>query len=136
MATPTPGPLSRFLRFTTQEEPVLSAATLVAIALAIVSRFVPLTDDDLQLLALILLPFAPAVLARIKAWSPASVERLRAQADERRAEAYRDGHSAGFEWGRQVGEGTTPAPAGGRAAREAQLITGAVNRDKPVPPAS
>ena len=123
MPKPAPGPLSRFLRFTTQEEPVLSAASLVAIALAIISRFVTLTDDDLQLLALILLPFAPAVLARLKAWSPASVQRLRAQADERLSEAYRDGHSAGFEWGRQVGEGTTPAPAGGRPGREAQLVT-------------
>lgn len=133
MATPTPGPLSRFLRFTTQEEPVLSAATLVAIALAIVSRFVPLTDDDLQLLALILLPFAPAVLARLKAWSPASVQRLRAQADERLSEAYRDGHSAGYEWGRQVGEGTTPAPAGGRRGREAQLVTRAPATDRADP---
>ena len=52
---PPTGPLSRFLRFTTQKEPVLSAASLVAIALAIITRFVPLTDDDLQLLALLAL---------------------------------------------------------------------------------
>ena len=71
-----PGPLARFRKFTTQDEPVLTAAGVVAAALYVISRFVPgLTDDDLQLIALVLLPFAPAILARFRAWSPTSVER-------------------------------------------------------------
>lgn len=120
--SPSTGPLSRFLRFTTQKEPVVSAGFLAAVVLYVISRFVPLTDDDLQLLGLLLVPVIPALIARFAAWSPASVARLRAQADQDRAEIYRDGHSAGYEWGRQVGEGTTPAPAGGRAGREASLV--------------
>lgn len=73
---PTGGPLARFMRFTTQKEPVLSAAVVAAFALYMVTRFVPgITDDDLELLGLLLVPIVPALLARLRAWSPLSVEK-------------------------------------------------------------
>lgn len=111
------GPLSRFLRFTTQKEPVLSAASLVAIALAIVTRFVPLTDDDLQLLALLLLPFAPAVLARLRAWSPASVDRERSAA-----------YQAGQEHARLVAQGVIHEVGGAQPAPKPRPVRRATRK--------
>ncbi len=82
---PAGGPLSRFMRFTTQKEPVLSAAVVAALVLYVITRIVPgLTDDDLQLLGLLLVPIIPALLARLRAWSPVSVEKAL-------GEAYQDG---------------------------------------------
>ena len=86
---PAGGPLSRFMRFTTQKEPVLSAGVVAALVLYLITRFVPgLTDDDLQLLGLLLVPIIPALLARLRAWSPVSVERAV-------ADAYQDGQQDG-----------------------------------------
>lgn len=67
--------LTRFTSYTTQKEPVLSVGVLAAFVLAIVSRFVQLTEDDFQLLGLLLVPIVTALVARFKAWSPASVMR-------------------------------------------------------------
>lgn len=78
---PAGGPLSRFMRFTTQKEPVLSAAVVAALVLYVITRIVPgLTDDDLQLLGLLLVPIIPALLARLRAWSPVSVEKALGEA--------------------------------------------------------
>ena len=95
---PTPGPLGRFMRFTTQKEPVLSAAVVAAFLLYLVTRVVPgLTDDDLQLIALVLVPIVPALLARLKAWSPIAV-----------AKAVGDAYDDGVRDGERV---ATPKPA-------------------------
>lgn len=69
------GALAKFTRYTTQQEPVLSVGVLAAFVLAIISRFVTLTEDDLQLLGLLLVPIVTALIARFQAWSPASVEK-------------------------------------------------------------
>lgn len=86
---PAGGPLARFMRFTTQKEPVLSAAVVAAFVLYLITRFIPgITDDDLELIALLLVPIVPALLARLRAWSPLSVEKAL-------DEAYRDGQHDG-----------------------------------------
>lgn len=96
------GPLSRFMRFTTQREPVLSVGVLVALALYVATRIFPgLTDDDLQLLALIGLPIVTAVLARLRAYAPDTVGKATAA-------ARRNGYDAGFEVGRQAGQYPNP----------------------------
>lgn len=107
--------LSRFTRYTTQKEPVLSAGVLAAIVLAILSRFVRLTEDDLQLLGLLLVPIVTALVARLKAWSPASVER------ETRS-AYLDGTEDGRPEARTAATPrpvpvSTPRPVTRRPAR-------------------
>lgn len=84
------GPLSRFLRYTTQDEPVLSAGLLAALALYLVDRWLHLTDDDLQLLGLLLVPVAGAVLARWNAYAPSTVRR---EVDDAHAEGYEDGQA-------------------------------------------
>ena len=76
------GALARFTKYTTQQEPVLSVGILAAMALAILSRFVTLTEDDLQLLGLLLVPIITALIARFQAWSPASVEKVKRAAFE------------------------------------------------------
>lgn len=82
-------PLSRFMKFTTQREPVLSAAVVAAFVLYLITRFVPgITDDDLELIGLLLVPIVPALLARLRAWSPLSVEKAL-------GEAYQDGQKDG-----------------------------------------
>lgn len=43
--------MERFLKFTTQKKPALTASLLAAILLAIVAKYVNLTDDDLAILA-------------------------------------------------------------------------------------
>ena len=82
------GPLSRFLRYTTQQEPVISSGLLAALALYLIDRYLGLTEDDLQLLGLLLVPVAGALLARFQAWSPAS-------ATKAIGEAYQDGLTDG-----------------------------------------
>ena len=39
--------MDRFLRYTTQKEPALTASFLAAVLLAIVARYLQLTDEDL-----------------------------------------------------------------------------------------
>lgn len=69
---PVPGPLTRFLRYTTQSEPVLSASVVAAFVLAALDRHFHLTDDDLQLIGLLATPIVAGLLARLSAWSPRS----------------------------------------------------------------
>lgn len=75
MADGKPGVLARFKRFTTQREPVLSVATVAAFVLFLIDRQLGLTDDDLELLGMLLVPIVAGVVARLRAWSPESVER-------------------------------------------------------------
>lgn len=73
--TPTPGPLSRFLRYTTQDEPALTVGVVAAFVLYAIDRYLHLTDDDLQLIGLLLVPIVGAVLTRFNVYSPATHER-------------------------------------------------------------
>lgn len=67
--------MNRFLKYTTQEEPALTASFVAAIILAVISKFVLLTDDDLTLLGPIALVIAGAVI-RAGVFSPATVNKL------------------------------------------------------------
>jgi hypothetical protein len=67
--------MERFLRFTTQKEPALTASFLAAILLAIVARYFALTDEDLMVLGPIALVLAGVVI-RAGVFAPATVERL------------------------------------------------------------
>lgn len=86
------GPLSRFLRYTTQDEPVLTAGVIAAFVLYLLDRYLHLTEDDLQLLGLLLVPIVGAIAARLRAWSPTSVER---EVQGVREDAYADGLADG-----------------------------------------
>ena len=65
--------LDRFLRFTTQEEPVLSVGLVAAIALALVDRFFNLTDGDLALYGPIAVLVTSVIMRRF-VYSPATHE--------------------------------------------------------------
>jgi hypothetical protein len=67
--------MERFLKYTTQQEPALTASFLAAILLAIVARFLNLTDDDLSILGPIALVIAGVVI-RSRVFSPATVAAL------------------------------------------------------------
>jgi hypothetical protein len=67
--------MERFLRYTTQKEPALTAGFLAAILLAIVARWFALTDEDLMILGPIALVIAGVVI-RAGVFAPATVERL------------------------------------------------------------
>jgi hypothetical protein len=67
--------MDRFLRYTTQHEPALTASFLAAILLAIAARFFNLTDDDLSILGPIALIVAGVVI-RSGVFSPATVQNL------------------------------------------------------------
>ncbi len=67
--------MDRFLRYTTQKEPALTASFLAAILLAIVARWFALTDEDLVFLGPIALIIAGVVI-RAGVFAPATVERL------------------------------------------------------------
>jgi hypothetical protein len=67
--------MERFLRFTTQKEPALTASFLAAILLAIVARWFELTDEDLMVLGPIALVVAGVVI-RAGVFAPVTVERL------------------------------------------------------------
>ncbi len=67
--------MNRFLKYTTQEEPALTASFVAAIILAVISKFVLLTDDDLLLLGPIALVIA-GVIIRAGVFSPATVSKL------------------------------------------------------------
>ena len=73
--------MDRFLRYTTQKEPALTASFLAAVLLAIVARYVGLTDEDLAILGPVTLIIA-AVVIRPGVFAPASVERLLDGEDE------------------------------------------------------
>lgn len=50
------GPLTKFLRFTTQDEPAISLSVLAAIVLYAITRLVPgLTEDDLVILGIVVM---------------------------------------------------------------------------------
>lgn len=76
------GPLTRYMRYATQDEPVLSAGLLAALGLLLLDRWMGLTEDDLELLGLLLVPVAGALLARLRAWSPSSARRAISDAYE------------------------------------------------------
>jgi hypothetical protein len=67
--------MDRFLRYTTQKEPALTASFLAAVLLAIAARYLNLTDDDLVVLGPIALILAGVVI-RAGVFAPATVERL------------------------------------------------------------
>jgi hypothetical protein len=67
--------VERFLRYTTQKEPALTASFLAAVLLAVVARWFALTDEDLMVLGPIALVIAGVVI-RAGVFAPATVERL------------------------------------------------------------
>ena len=67
--------MNRFLKFTTQDEPALTASFLAAVLLAFVSKFVNLTDDDLTWIGPVFLLGAGALI-RAGVFSPTSVRNL------------------------------------------------------------
>jgi len=74
------GPLTKFARFTTQSEPALTIGVIAAIILYAIDKYaVHLTDDDAQLLGLMLMVFLPLVVARFRVYSPASVAAIKEQ---------------------------------------------------------
>ncbi len=73
--------MDRFLAYTTQKEPALTASFLAAVLLAIAARYLNLTDDDLVILGPIALILAGVVI-RAGVFAPATVERLLDGEDE------------------------------------------------------
>ena len=67
--------MERFLRYTTQKEPALTASFLAAVLLAIAARYLQLTDDDLAILGPVMLIIAGVVI-RTGVFAPASVQWL------------------------------------------------------------
>ncbi len=67
--------MERFLRYTTQQEPALTASFLGAVLPAIVARYLDLTDEDMMILGPIVLVIA-CVVIRAGVFAPATVERL------------------------------------------------------------
>ena len=64
--------MDRFLRYTTQKEPALTASFLAAVLLAIAARYMNLTDDDLAILGPMMLIIAGVVI-RAGVFAPATV---------------------------------------------------------------
>jgi uncharacterized membrane protein YjjP (DUF1212 family) len=54
--------VDRFLRYTTQKEPALTASFLAAVLLAIAARYLGLTDQDLAILGPVMLILAGVVI--------------------------------------------------------------------------
>jgi hypothetical protein len=73
--------VDRFLRYTTQQEPALTASFLAAVLLAIVARYLDMTDDDLAILGPLMLIIAGVVI-RAGVFAPASVQELLGDEDE------------------------------------------------------
>ena len=67
--------MDRFLRYTTQKEPALTASFLAAVLLAVVARYLNLTDEDLAILGPVMLIVAGVVI-RAGVFAPATVQRL------------------------------------------------------------
>lgn len=74
--------MDRFLKYTTQQEPALTASFLAAILLAIIARFFKLTDDDLSILGPIALIVAGFVI-RSRVFAPATVDDLVRHTEDR-----------------------------------------------------
>jgi hypothetical protein len=66
--------VDRFLRYTTQKEPALTASFLAAVLLAIAARYIGLTDEDLAILGPVMLIVAGVVMraALPPTWSATS----------------------------------------------------------------
>jgi uncharacterized membrane protein YjjP (DUF1212 family) len=73
--------MERFRRYTTQKEPALTASFLAAVLLAIVARYLKLTDEDLAVLGPVMLIVAGIVI-RAGVFSPATVRDLLGGEDE------------------------------------------------------
>jgi hypothetical protein len=73
--------MERFLRYTTQKEPALTASFLAAVLLAIVARYLQLTDEDLAILGPVALIIAGVVI-RAGVFSPATVSGLLGDEDK------------------------------------------------------
>jgi len=67
--------MERFLKYTTQKEPALTASFLAAVLLAIAARYLNLTDEDLAILGPVMLIIAGVVI-RAGVFSPATVRGL------------------------------------------------------------
>lgn len=65
--------LDRFLRFTSEKEPVLSIGLVAAIALAIADRFLNLSDGDLAIYGPIAVLVVSVIMRRF-VYSPASYQ--------------------------------------------------------------
>ena len=72
--------MDRFLAYTTQKEPALTASFLAAVLLAIVARYLQLTDEDLAILGPVMLIIAGVVI-RAGVFAPATVQRMRDDGD-------------------------------------------------------
>ena len=73
--------MERFLAYTTQKEPALTASFLAAVLLAIVARYLQLTDEDLAVLGPVALVIAGVVI-RAGVFAPATVSGLLDDEDE------------------------------------------------------
>jgi hypothetical protein len=67
--------VDRFLRYTTQKEPALTASFLAAVLLAIAARYLGLTDEDLAVLGPVTLIVAGVVI-RAGVFAPDTVRAL------------------------------------------------------------
>jgi hypothetical protein len=74
--------MDRFLKYTTQQEPALTASFFAAVLLAIVARYLNLTDEDLAILGPVMLIVAGVVI-RAGVFAPATVQRLLGDDDRR-----------------------------------------------------
>ena len=67
--------MDRFLRYTTQKEPALTASFLAAVLLAIAARYLNLADEDLAILGPVMLIVAGVVI-RAGVFAPDTVRDL------------------------------------------------------------
>jgi hypothetical protein len=67
--------MDRFLKYTTQKEPALTASFLAAVLLAITAQYLNLTDEDLAILGPVMLIVAGVVI-RAGVFAPATVRSL------------------------------------------------------------
>ena len=67
--------MDRFLRYTTQKEPALTASFLGAVLLAIAARYLGLADEDLAILGPVMLIVAGVVI-RAGVFAPDTVRDL------------------------------------------------------------
>lgn len=69
--------INQFTRFTTQREPVITISVIAAGVLAVIAKYIDLTEDDLELLGLILVPLVAGIVARMRVYSPATVAAIK-----------------------------------------------------------
>ena len=67
--------MDRFLRYTTQKEPALTASFLAAVLLAAAARYLDLADEDLAILGPVMLILAGVVI-RAGVFAPDTVRDL------------------------------------------------------------